>query len=496
MTRLVTPPATFAAALSALLLAGCASTHGLAPESAPRDPDTLTVAETFRGTLSAPAWPKQDWWTAFGDPQLDTLMREALAQSPGLAITDARVRKAQSDAGLAEEARRAGLKANAQYSGAYLPETLVPEAFGGGKYLGVELIDVGFAYAPDLWGGKRAHWESAVGKLHAAEVDAQQARLQLSANIVRAYIALDQAYAAQALAQRERERAQAALDLARKRVRAGLDNTQPMRVAESAVAAATQQTDAAQQQIDALRNALATLAGQGPDRGLRIDAPHLSTADAPSLPSLLPSELLGHRPDVVAARWRVEAAARGIDEKKAEFYPSINLTAMAGLAAGRLSDLFDRNAAFATGGPAISLPIFSGRRLRAQLAGSDADYDLAVAQYEQTVLGALREVADALQAARQLDAQIAATTQARDAVARAQGVAESRFRAGLATRIDALNAQRPVIQYDQQLAALRAQRRNVAADLAVALGGGLSPLAPSSTSPAAMSASQTGKPTP
>ena len=482
MARLVALSSALSAALAGLLLAGCASTHGLAPESAPRDPDTLTVAETFRGTMTAATWPRQDWWTAFGDPQLDALMREALARSPSLDIADARVRKAGSDAGLADEARRAGMKASAQYSGAYLPESLVPEAFGGGKYLGVELIDVGFAYAPDLWGGKRARWESAVGKLHATEVDAQQARLLLSANIVRTYVALDQAYAAQALARRERERAQAALDLARKRVRAGLDNTQPMRLAESAVASANQQNDAAQQQIDALRNALATLAGQGPDRGLRIEAPHLSSAEAPALPSLLPSELLGHRPDVVAARWRVEAAARGIDEKKAEFYPSVNLTAMAGIATNKLSDLFDGKSAFATGGPAISLPIFNGKRLRAQLAGSNADYDVAVAQYEQTVLGALRDVADALQAARQLDAQIAAATQARDAVARAQGVAESRFRAGLATRIDVLNAQRPVIQYDQQLAALRAQRRNAAADLAVALGGGFAPDAPSSTS--------------
>ena len=128
---------------------------------------------------------------------------------------------------------------------------------------------------------------------------------------------------------------------------------------------------------------------------------------------MLPSELLGHRPDVVAARWRVEAASRGIDASKAAFKPSINLSAIVGLASAGLSDLFSSDALLGLGGPAISLPIFDGGRLRSQLAPSDADYDLAVASYNQTLVGALHEVTDALQAARSLDAQIASSDAAR-----------------------------------------------------------------------------------
>src|SRR3546814_14496991 len=97
---------------------------------------------------------------------------------------------------------------------------------------------------------------------------------------------------------------------------------------------------AAQQQIDALRNALAALLGKGPDRGLDITRPQLLDAPSPGVPAVLPSELLGHRADVVAARWRVEAASRGIEASKAAFQTSINLNALVGLAPARMYELF------------------------------------------------------------------------------------------------------------------------------------------------------------
>ncbi|MGN6151512.1 MAG: efflux transporter outer membrane subunit [Lysobacteraceae bacterium] len=467
-----------AAVAGALLVSGCASTGGLQPASAPQDASAYAVTRSLAGApLSDAAFPRRDWWRALGDPQLDALVDEALRGTPSLAAADARVRKAQAQAELADVARQPGATGSVRYSGAYLPQSLISAPFGG-DYKGVELGLVEFAYAPDLWGGHRDRWEAAVDLAHAAEADAQQARLLLSSNLARTYVGLAQAFDAKAVAEREGARARQQLDLARRRVRAGLDNALQTRQAEGAVAAAQQQADAAQQRIDALRNALAALTGQGPDRGLAIQPPALLAVDAPALPSDLPSELLGHRPDVVAARWRAEAATKSVAAAKTDFYPSVNLSAMVGIAAGKLSDLFTRDAAFGTGGPAISLPIFNGRRLRGQLASTDADADLAYAQYDQTVVGALREVADALQAARALDAQIASLAEAREAARKAQALAETRRRAGLGTQLDVLAAQRPVYQLDAQIAGLRAERRNVAADLAVALGGGFAPVPP------------------
>jgi outer membrane protein TolC len=146
---------------------------------------------------------------------------------------------------------------------------------------------------------------------------------------------------------------------------------------------------------------------------------------------------------------------------------------MAGLAAGNLGDLFGSDALLVNGGPALTLPIFEGGRLRNQLMGSNADYDLAVANYNQSLLGAIREVADAVQGARALDAQLASTRIARDTAAKAYAAVAQRHRAGLANQLDVLAAQKPLLQLDQQLAALTAKRRTATIDLDQALGGGI-----------------------
>jgi len=462
-----------------VLLAGCASTHGLAPGSQPMDADSLAARRTLAGALSEAAFPRRDWWTALGDPQLDALIDEALAGTPTLAAADARVRAAIAQAGLADAARKPTLGATAQYSGAEIPASIGGPL--GGGYIGFALLGLDFKWGLDLWGAKRERWESAIGQARAAEVDAQQARLLLSANIARAWTVLAQAHALHDVAGAERDRSTRLLGLGRERVKAGLDNQLQLRQAESGVASAEQQVEAAQQQIDAIRNAIAALLGKGPDRALDLPRPALLAAPAPVVPSVLPSELLGHRPDVVAARWRVEAASHGIAASKADFYPTVNLSLLTGLAGASLADLFGGNNLFAFGGPAVSLPIFDGGRLRGQLAKSDADFDLAVADYDRTLVGALQEVADALQSARSLDAQLAAATRAREAAVAAHGLATARYRAGLGTQLDVLAAQRPLLQLDQQLATLRAQRVAASIDLDRALGGGLDPAAPGAT---------------
>ncbi len=465
-----------------LALSGCASTGGLAPKDVPTDANTLAAARSFgAGAVSGAAFPATDWWTALGDQQLDALITEALAGTPSLDAADARLRQAIAQAGLADAARKPTVAAGAQYSGLLIPESVIAEPIGG-HYAGIELLTLTLNYSPDLWGGKRARWEAALGQARGAEIDAQAARLGLSSNIARIYIALAQAHAAQGVALADQQRGDRLLGLGRQRVKAGLDSQLPLRQAESAVASAKQQALAAQQQIDAARNALAALLGKGPDRGLAITPPTLLTAPSPAVPAVLPSELLGHRPDVVAARWRVEASRQAITASKADFYPTVNLAAMVGLASSGLSNLFTSNALLVQGGPAISLPIFDGGKLRNQLARSDADYDLAAATYNQTLVGALHEVADALQSARSLDAQIASTLQARDAAQAAWQLGTTRYRAGLGTQIDVLTAQRPLLQLDQQLATLRAQRLLAAVDLDRALGGGLVLAAPATQS--------------
>ena len=311
-----------------------------------------------------------------------------------------------------------------------------------------------------------------MGNARAQEIDAQVARLGLAANVVRTYVTLAQAYDLRDAAQAEASRAASLVALNRQRIQAGLDNTIALNQNQSAADAAQQQIDAAQQRIDALRNALAALTGNGPDRGLAITRPRIDTPDL-AIPSALSSDLLARRADIVAARWRVEAAQRGIDAGKGAFYPSINLSALVGLAAGNLGDLFGSDALLLNGGPSLSLPIFEGGKLEQQLQVRNADYDLAVADYNQTLLDAIHEVTDAVQLARALDAQITSTRRARDTAAKAHALVLQRQRAGVATQLEVLAAQRPLLQLEQQLAALTANRRLAAVDLDQALGGGI-----------------------
>jgi len=460
------------AAACAMLVAGCASTEGLATRGQLRDAETLAATRSLApAPPSDAAWPTERWWMDFGDAQLDALINEALSASPALEAADARTRKAIAQAGLADATRKPSLGASSQVLGLQIPETLAGEELGGDFSI-ANLLTLNLKYNPDFWGADKAKWQAALGSARASEVDAQAARLTLAANIARTYVALAQAFELQDAALAEAARSDALVKLNQQRIRAGLDNTIGLNQNRSASAGARQQAQAAQQQIDALRNALAALVGAGPDRGLDIARPKLATPDA-SAPSLLPSNLLARRADIVAARWRVEAARHGIDASKAAFYPTINLSLMAGLAAGNLGDLFGSDALLVNGGPALTLPIFEGGRLRNQLMGSNADYDLAVANYNQALLGAIREVADAVQGARALDRQIASMRVARDTAAKAHALVAQRYRAGLANQLDVLAAQKPLLQLDQQLAALGAKRRTATIDLDQALGGGI-----------------------
>jgi len=464
----------------AALLSGCTSLGPPAAAQTARDPATLSVSRSLGNVaLSPAAWPDERWWGAFGDPQLDALIDEALANSPTLAIADARARKAQAQAGVAAAARLPSLGASAQVNGIQLPEGLAGPKVGGTLNV-ADVLMLSLKFSPDLWGQSRNRWEAAVDNAHAAEVDARAARVTLAANIARTYIALAQAFDLQDTAQADVARSASALQLSEQRRQAGIDNGITVDSRRSAAAAARQQAQLAGQRIDALRTALATLVGADPDRGLSITRPQLAQPRL-AIPSELSSDLLARRADVVSARWRVEATQRGIDASKAAFYPSLNLSAIVGLASGGLSDLFNSKALLLNGGPALSLPIFEGGLLRSQLRGSEADRDLAVASYNQTLLNAIREVADAVQAARALDDQIASATEARTAAASAHARMQQRFRAGLATRLDVLSAEQPVLQLDQLLSSLRAQRRTASVDLDQALGGGITPSAPDQT---------------
>ena len=472
-----------AATALTLALAGCASSGGLHPDGTPIDPSSLK-ADRSLANLSAAAWPSTDWWSGLGDPQLDALIAEALKDNPGLGVADARARAAQAEAGVAEAARKPSVNGGAAAAGARPPAALLGDKahFAVAKY-----GYVSFKWDLDLWGGKRAAWEAAVGQARAAEVDARAARIELSGNVARAYAQLGYAFTQQDLAAGELKRANQSRELTRQRVAAGIDNQIALKQGDAEVATAEQDVALAARAVDAARSSLSVLLGKGPDRGLQIARPRLLKPAELAVPSNLPLDLLGHRADLVAARWRVEAAGKDIKAAKTAFLPNISIGAMAGVISMGGGNPFSLAGRFYQFGPSLSLPIFDGGKLRANLSGKDAQYDIAVAQYNQALVGALNQVADDLSALQSLHDQLAAQQRAQTAAQQAWDLALQRYQAGIGSYLEALVVRQQLLVANTGMAALQAQQVDLSVQLIQALGGGFQPqpdaptLSPSST---------------
>jgi NodT family efflux transporter outer membrane factor (OMF) lipoprotein len=460
---------------AALVAAGCASTAGLSTHATRTDPGTLDASKSLAGVkLSPAAWPRTDWWKAFGDPQLDRLMDEALRGNPSLRVAQARTEKALAAAQGADATRYPRVDGEANVSRQHFSQNgLFPPPIGGSTFT-QPTLQATFDYDFDLWGKNRAAYESAVGQSHAAEVDAFAARLTLSVNVAQAYVQLQRAYLQLDVAQKTLEERQGIYDLTRKRFDEGLDSRLSVKQAESAVPATREQIAQLQEAIALLRTQLAALMGQGPDRGLAITRPDARELPEIAIPASVPAELLGRRPDLVAQRWRVEAAAKDIDVAKAEFYPNVNLSAFIGLQQLGFPGFFSTaNRAFGIT-PAITLPIFD-KGLRANLRGKDADYDAAVELYNQALVEALRDVVDQLTSLRSLDVQREQDALALHSTREAYDLAVLRYREGIGTYLDVLTVEAQLLARQVQDVELRARGLALSINLIRALGGGFEP---------------------
>ncbi|HJP99482.1 MAG TPA: efflux transporter outer membrane subunit [Rhodanobacteraceae bacterium] len=455
-------------------LGGCASTGGLHPDATPKVPQDLHAERSLAGVkLDPAAWPGKDWWKAVGDPQLDKLVGEAIAGNPAMTLADARVRAALAAANAADASRKPTLNGGASMAGARVPPILPPIA--NGHFGVIRYGYLSFSWNFDLWGGKRAAWAAAVGKARAAEIDSRAARLKLSADVVQAYFDLAGAYAQRELAKDELQRAQDFLKLTRKRVASGVDSRFQLARIQGETATAQAQLEAADNAVHTSGLVLAALLGEGPDRALSIQRPKLPAIPALALPSDLPAELLGRRPDVVAARWQVEASTQDIKAAKAKFLPNIGISSLAGLLAPSAMNLFSLRNRFYTIAPAVSLPIFEGGALRANLAGKDAAHDIAVAQYNQTLVHAINQVAAQVDDLRSLGVQVADAEAARGSAADAYKLAMQRYRAGVGNFLEVLSVRQELIAAERQLATVQTRRSDAWAALNEALGGGFQP---------------------
>ncbi|WP_293881876.1 efflux transporter outer membrane subunit [Sphingomonas sp.] len=441
---------------------------GQAP--APRDAASLAATLSLPGT--AVGWPVDRWWTTFGDAALSQLIDEALVGSPDVATATARVRAAdamsqQAGAALLPSATLDGIAGgNKQSYNLGIPAQFVPKGIQDtGRLSG------SFSFNLDIWGKDRAALAAATSEAAAVRVDLEQARLMLSTDIATNYAQLAQYYMQRDVAEDALKIRQATVDLTSQRVAVGVDTRGSLRQAESRVPAARADIAALDESIALTRHRLAALVGAGPDRGRRIVRPTLRETGV-GIPSNAGIDLVGRRPDIVAARLRAEAAAKRIKVAKADFYPNISLSAIVGLQSLGLGKLFESGSSYGNGGAAFSLPIFDGGRLAGRYRGARADYDEAVSRYDATLIIALQQTADALTSRQAADVRLAEQRQALAAAEEARKIAAIRYRGGLSNQLPVLNGDDTVLISRRAVADLEARRIVLDIALIRALGGG------------------------
>jgi NodT family efflux transporter outer membrane factor (OMF) lipoprotein len=467
-----------APALLAVLLttAGCARMGDATPRSTRLDADTLDPGAAIRTADRDAGWPASDWWRAYRDPQLDAWIARAQAGSPTLAAAQARVREAQSISRVARAALLPQLDGSLSLQRQHWPDNLY---YGPGPFANSNTWNntgtLSLSYHLDLWGSDRAGYQRALDAARASAADLRAARLELEVNVVRTYIELAMYHALLDIARQTFERQTALASLARQRLRAGIGTQLDVSQAEASLPDYERQIDALEESIALDRHQLAALAGQGPGAADGLARPRLALDRPAGLPSVVPAELIGRRPDVVAARWTVAAQAQGIDIAKAAFYPNINLVGTLGgmAAAGPLGQFLKAASGSWSAGPALTLPIFEGGRLRAQLGAATAQYDQAVDAYNQTVVGALKDVADQVVRLRSLAVQQKDGDRAVAANERTYRLAYTGFARGLTDYVNVLVAQSQWLNAQDNAVRIHAQRLAAHASLVAALGGGL-----------------------
>jgi NodT family efflux transporter outer membrane factor (OMF) lipoprotein len=454
----------------AAVLSACANYAGISSDKQMAQPQTYATQQSIPADHGQ--WPAADWADQFGDAQLRALLAEALQGNPSVEQARARVAAAAvySDTAKAGTMPQVGATysfTRQQYSGT----ALVPPPYGGSWQSENQGL-LSASYDLDLWGKNREALKASLSQLQASKADAEVVSLSLTSATARSYNQLARLYALRDIAQQEITQREQIDRITAGRIATGLDTEVERKTAQANLATSRANLASLDGAILTTRYQLAALLGAGPDRGLTIARPALGIGNEVRLPDNLPADLVSRRPDLVAARWRVDALTHDVKEAKAEFYPDINLSAALGLDAFGFGRFLTAASRTASVGPAIHLPIFDGGQLRAQLKGRYADFDYAVATYNQTLVAALSEVATQLAQIRSTDEQLGDAQAAQDAARSADQLALTQYKAGLANQLTVLNADTTALAADQQVANLKMNRRDQQIALAAALGGG------------------------
>ncbi|OYO30923.1 efflux transporter outer membrane subunit [Janthinobacterium sp. PC23-8] len=459
------PRAMLAALAAGMVLAGCAS---MAPPYAP--PPLPVAAQYPENDPAGASAPAIAWQAYFADARLQAMLTQALASNRDIRIAALRVEEARAAYGIARAEQFPAVALGASGSRTRVPGdlSLTGRPMTSAQYqLGLNVS----AWELDFWGRVRSLKDSALQTLLASDAARRAVGVALVAQVANGYLALRELDERVALARATVDSRAESLRIFTRRFEVGaiskLDLTQVETLLSQALSLSAQLEQARAVQAHALAQLVGGPVDLAPDTRRFDDASVLQPLHAG-----LPSALLAQRPDLAAAEHQLRAAQANIGAARAAFFPAISLTAAYGTASTQLSGLFDAGSGAWNFAPRLVLPLFDAGRLRANMDLAEVRRDLAVANYEKSVQGAFREVADALSNRRSLALQVEIGKTTLAAQSERARLAKLRYDNGAAPYLEVLDAQRDLLTVEQQLVQTRRALLSSQVSLYAALGGG------------------------
>jgi len=454
-------------------LTSCINMSGIVPVSQTKNTQILKAEKALSGTEQTATWPEESWWKSYHDKQLDQLISKTISGNRSLRIAEDRVRLAQAFIVGAHAALlpRVGFDASTGLE-RFTAEQFVPAPWAGHADWNNQITTT-LAYDLDLWGSKESVWKAFIGEAKAREAEVQQVKLSLITAVVRDYIELSIAYELRDIAYERLSLRQKRLSIERQALTGGIGTEINMLEAEMPLSTIRGQIEIINKRIELIENQIAAITGQGPDAGLEITRPKILFNATIGLPSLLPADLIGRRPDIVANRWRIEATSNDIDSAKADFYPNINLLAFVGFQALGFGQVIGNSSLIAGVGPAISLPIFDGGRRRANLSAKTAEYDIAVERYNATLIIALQDVSNQLLIFQSNTKQMSEVQIGLSLLGKSSALAERSYKAGLENYQKVIDTKLNILALRELEKYLQGERLGIYATLMQSLGGGI-----------------------
>lgn len=465
--------------IAALVLAGCATVPASTVTPLGETPARFKEAGE-RWTVAQPAesQPRGPWWQTFADPVLDDLVARAGVGNTSIQEAASRLALARSMSRRADADRAPQLGVGAgvtRQAGANTP--------GGTRPATVVAVGADLSWELDLFGRLAKASDAAALDAQGREALLQSTRLLVQAEVAQTYLALCAADAERTLVRETVAAYQGSLQLTERRYRAGDVAELDVARVRTELASTEAEAWALDRHRAELEHALAVLVGE-PASSFGLGA-GLWVSVLPVVPAGVPATVLARRPDVSAAQSGILAAQARLGVAKAAWFPDIALTTAGGFASPEIGDLFKWSARAWSVGALLSLPVFDGGRRQAGVDGAAAQLDLALAGHRGQVLVAFREVEDQLSALRLLQEQAQAQGRAVEAASRATVLSDSRYRNGLVSQLELLDARRSELRNRRQALQVKSAQYQATVGLIRALGGGWDAPAPATGVPVA-----------